>query len=300
MFIIFLFCITTTLSSFINCPEQTQQYCDDNYHPVCAYVQDEKIAKQYQNACEACKISTTQYYYEGECKQLKNHTQIYRLTTESNEQSDLIKDCDENIRYLTDCSNKESLVCGVFTSTENCTTCQNEYYNFCVACADQKVDYYYDGYCKNEQTKSEIIYCPADRPSNCDENGQSVCSQTTYPCSTQDCVLESKSWCAACSNSQVITYYQGSCQKYLEYAKNVNIMEEVAQKCNSLQPETCTETVQEVCATETCNDDGLICQKTYSNSCLACKNTKVISYLPFSCFSYQQFIIWSMIIYFLQ
>ena len=79
-----------------------------------------------------------------------NYNKIGRLTVESNESSDIIIDCDENTRYLSDCINKEDTVCGVFTVTENCTTCQLEYYNSCIACANSKVDYYYYGYCKNE------------------------------------------------------------------------------------------------------------------------------------------------------
>ncbi|CAD8120132.1 unnamed protein product [Paramecium sonneborni] len=293
MFIFLIFQISTSICSFVHCPKQIQQDCDGYYQPVCAYSFDDKITQEFWNHCEACKISTTLYYYEGECKELINNIETQRMT---NEQQNVIQDCDEKIRYLTDCSNIENSVCGVFVSTEKCTTCQKEYYNSCVACSDYKVDYYYDGYCKNGE--SEIIYCPTDRPSNCTENGLSVCSQTTAPCTTSDCTQISSSWCFACQNLKIVSYYQGSCSEYLEFTKNVNIMEEITQKCQSYQLQTCTETVQQVCATETCNDDGSTCQKTYNNSCQACQNSKVISYLPFSCFSFKLTIL-SIIIYIL-
>ncbi|CAK66938.1 unnamed protein product (macronuclear) [Paramecium tetraurelia] len=298
MFIILILCIASTYSSFMNCPAETLQICDDLYHPVCAYGSNEKITKQFQNSCEACKISTTLYYFEGECQQLINfnNTFTYRSTSEQDVQKEVTKYCDEKTRYSTDCSNQENLVCG--ESTTNCSVCQQEYSNSCVACANSAVTSYYDGYCRNEQTQSRIIYCPPNRPTSCNENGLTVCSQTTSPCLTQDCYSESKSWCAACSNTDVVTYYQGSCQDYLDYIQTINIMEEVTQKCSIVKPETCPDTVQEVCATENCDDDKLTCLKTYTNSCLACQNPKVMSYLPFSCYSYQV-MIWIMIIYFI-
>ncbi|CAD8208601.1 unnamed protein product [Paramecium octaurelia] len=301
MFIILILCITTTYSSFINCPAETQQNCDDLYYPVCAYGSDEKITKQFSNACEACKISTTLYYFEGECQQLINFNQTftYRFTSEQDEEDEskaVTKYCDEKSRYLTDCSNQESLVCA--QSMTNGSTYSEQYSNSCIACANQYVISYYDGYCRNEQTESRIIYCLPDRPTSCNEKGLTVCSQTTSPCTNYECYFESKSWCAACSNTNVVTYYQGSCQEYLDYIKAIDIMEELVQKCSFVQPETCPDTVQEVCVTESCDDDKSTCQKTYTNSCLACQNPKVISYLPFSCFSYQ-FMIWIVIIYFI-
>ncbi|CAD8172662.1 unnamed protein product [Paramecium pentaurelia] len=300
--------IMLALTEDIKCPVDidTTVSCTKEYKPVCGYSSEDYQQGTFENSCFACRTKNVIYYKPEPCL-------VYSVppdtSTSTNTNSNSSTVSSTNSIYKCDAPKVENPICpefykqtcGLFNNNIQCikAPCGQVFSNECFACANANVDTYFFGDCNelpkeepNQPSESDYIKCSEPRPEMCTLLYSDTCAFTEFPCYSDSCMKLTGSGCQACSDKSVVGYVQQACSKYqLIYQSNMAddqgketsdlTNDDTQYQCSLNRPTSCDDVVNEVCASQKCNDT--ICKKEYSNECQACLDSATTSYSKGKC-----------------
>ncbi|CAD8177747.1 unnamed protein product [Paramecium octaurelia] len=301
--------IMLAVSEDIKCPAEmdTTVSCTKEYAPVCGYSSEDYQQGTFENSCFACRAKNVIYYKPEPClvysvppPETSTSTNTNSNSSTSSSTSSIYK-CDSPKVENAICPEYYKQTCGLFNSKIQCikAPCGQEFSNECFACASANVDTYFFGNCNelpkedtNQTSQTDYIKCSDPRPEMCDMLYTDTCAFTEFPCYSDSCMKLTGSGCQACSDKTVVGYMKQACSKYQQIfessaADDQNsgtddlTDQEVQYQCSLNRPTSCDDNVNEVCASQKCNDT--VCKKEYSNECQACLDSATTSYSKGKC-----------------
>ncbi|CAD8100003.1 unnamed protein product [Paramecium sonneborni] len=305
--------IMLALTEDIKCPINidTTVSCTKEYIPVCGYSSEDYQQGTFENSCFACRAKNVVYYKSEPClvqivspspPETSTSTNTNSNSSTSSSTSSQIFKCDGPKVENPICPEYYKQTCGLFNSNIQCikAPCGQTFSNECFACGNANVDTYFFGDCNQmpqeqpqpQPSQSDYIKCQEPRPEMCTMIYTDTCAFTEFPCYSDSCMSLTGSGCQACSNKNVVGYVQQSCSKYqLIYQSNLADDSgtetkdltggNVEYECSITRPTNCDDNVNEVCASQKCNDT--VCKKEYSNECQACLDSSTTSYSKGKC-----------------
>ena len=180
--------------------------------------------------------------------------------------------CNANTRPRK-CSGKLQSVCAYI---KNCIggSCTKTVPNACSACADKSVQGYFDGACKDIETKCVHI------------KERTMCMSLYFPvcalalnCQGPDCSRTEANSCYACNTNGVDLYLPGQCPPKPEDD------DKIAYCDSENRAQACSRIAKPVCGVKA-DCFGNYCRKSFSNACRACASSEINYYVEGDCRRY--------------
>lgn len=193
--------------------------------------------------------------------------------------------------------------CGWYSESVKCVTqpCGETFSNKCFACANTQVGYYSKGECSTAVEPVDPVkpdyghapegatLCPAKRSKICTKELHYVCgwSKSEIKCLKYPCATTYSNPCMACADENVAAYTEGKCPVEIGDLHPIDPIpidpspKQILCPKDSKDPESlCLAVVDPVCGWFNDSIQCLVypCAGNYSNSCEACKDSKVESY----------------------